>query len=266
MSRVLLVHWDVASLEERAGRLRRAGHVAEPLLPRGGASLASLAQDPPAAVVIDLSRAPSQGVAVAVALRQRRATRSVPVVFVDGTPEAVVRAHRLLPDAPTASWRGIAGALRRVMAQRPRQAPIVPGTMDAYSGAPLVKKLGIRAGARVALLGAPPGFERQLEGLPDDVVLARRGPERANLSILFAGSERSLRAGLAGLAARLAPGARLWIAWRKQASGHATDLTQARVRELGLATGLVDFKICAIDSTWSGLCFSRRVKRATKRS
>ena len=53
---------------------------------------------------------------------------------------------------------------------------------------------------------------------------------------------------------------RLWIAWPKKASGVETDLTQGYVRKTGLDSGLVDFKICAIDATWSGLCFTRRKK------
>jgi len=264
VARVGLIHWDAGSMQESAGRLRRAGFRVSPFVPRGAASLASVAEAPPACIVIDLSRLPSQGVAAAVALRQRKATRCIPLVFVAGAPEAVARARRTLPDVAHASWKGIGAAVRKACGARPGM-PVVPGTMDGYAGTPLVKKLGIRTGSRLALLRAPAGFERVLEGLPDDVTIVRRGLERAHVAIRFVRSAAELDAGLPQLARRLAEGARLWIAWPKQASGLATDVTQALVRERGLATGLVDFKICAIDSTWSGLCFTHRAAGRARR-
>jgi hypothetical protein len=265
MRRVVLIHWDAASMEERAGILRRAGYGVSAFIPRGAPSLKSVGEAAPAAIVVDLSRLPSQGVAVAVALRQRRATRPIPLVFMDGPPPARERARRLLPDVPRASARGIGSALRRALARPAAAPPIVPGTMDGYSGTPLVRKLGIRPGCRLALLRAPRGFERQLVGLPGDVRIDRRRLERADVGVFFVTRAASLVDAMPGLAARLAPGARLWIAWPKQASGVASDVTQALVRERGLAAGLVDFKICAIDATWSGLCFARRAAPRPRR-
>jgi hypothetical protein len=48
----------------------------------------------------------------------------------------------------------------------------------------------------------------------------------------------------------------LWILWPKQTSKLQTDLGQQLVQEAGLAAGMVDFKICSIDETWSGLRFT----------
>lgn len=50
----------------------------------------------------------------------------------------------------------------------------------------------------------------------------------------------------------------LWVAWPKKSSGRATDLTENLIRDIGLPTGWVDVKVCAIDGTWSGLKFLRR--------
>jgi len=261
MRRVVLIHWDAASMEKRAGILRRAGYVVSPFIPQGAPSLKSLADAPPSAIVVDLSRLPSQGVAAAVALRQRKTTRPIPLVFMDGSPEARARARKLLPDVTQASTTGIAAALRRALDRKPAAPPVVPGTMDGYSGTPLVRKLGIRPGSRLALLCAPRGFEHQLVGLPDDVRIARRDPSRVDVALFFVTKAATLSREFPALARRLAPGARLWIAWPKQASGVASDVTQALVRERGLATGLVDFKICAIDATWSGLCFTHRAAK-----
>ena len=132
-----------------------------------------------------------------------------------------------------------------------------------YSGTPLVKKLGIKSGSTVLLIGAPPGFRNALTGLPADVRLSVRETAAADLVIWFVASRRQLDEGIARRAASLtAPGAGLWMAWPKKASGVETDLTEDLIREAGLAYGLVDYKVCAIDATWSGLKFARRKDRA----
>jgi hypothetical protein len=130
--------------------------------------------------------------------------------------------------------------------------------MDSYAGTPLPRKLGIRAGATVALLGAPPGFERTLGPLPGGASLRRDARRPAAVVLLFAASSAALARRFPTVARAVADGGRLWIAWPKRASGAATDLTQAGVRAFGLERGFVDYKISAIDATWSGLCFARR--------
>jgi hypothetical protein len=130
-----------------------------------------------------------------------------------------------------------------------------------YSGTPLARKLGIKPGARLALIGAPEGFDATLGDIPDDVVVRRRlGREPFDVIIAFF-SERSMLEGrLSGLAAALDPAGGLWIAWPKRASGVPTDLTDTVVRGLGLAAGLVDNKVCAIDPVWSGLRLVYRLR------
>ena len=130
--------------------------------------------------------------------------------------------------------------------------------MDFYAGAPLAKKLGIRPGTAVALLEAPEGFERLLDPLPPDVEIRRGARGRATLVLLFAMSMRDMRKRFAAATRLLDQGGSAWIAWPKKASGIATDLNETAVRAFGLAAGWVDYKICAIDQTWSGLLFTRR--------
>jgi hypothetical protein len=127
--------------------------------------------------------------------------------------------------------------------------------MAGYSGTPLPKKLGIKEGHRVALVGAPGGFERALGALPGGVGLRRGLAGKAPLDVIVAFVTRrtELERALASLRRRMAPAAGLWIAWPKKASGVATDMTEDVVREVALPTGLVDNKVCAIDETWSGL-------------
>jgi hypothetical protein len=136
--------------------------------------------------------------------------------------------------------------------------------MAGYSGTPLAKKLGIKPDSLVALLGAPSGFERLLTGRPEGVRFTTRAAGAPALVIWFATSRRHLD-GRAPDVARLVSAGRagqagggLWIAWPKKASGVVTDLTEDIVRQAGLAHGLVDYKVCAIDATWSGLKFARR--------
>ena len=256
MAKVRLIHWNADEAEGRAQRLRRAGYEVEhpEFDPKG---LGRLAKEPPAAVVIDLSRLPSHGREVGLALRERKGTRAIPLVFVGGEEAKVEHTRKLLPDATYASWRGIKGALRRAIEAPPKQ-PVVPSSkLAGYSGTPLPKKLGIKAGMKVVLLGAPPSFEQTLGSLPEGVTLRHSARGARELTIWFVTSTRELSRRVGKLAAQVGDGG-LWIAWPKKSSPLATELGQNDVRREGLAAGLVDYKICAIDADWSGLKFSRR--------
>jgi hypothetical protein len=256
--RVVLIDWSPPLSAARHARwLRDAGYLVEVRAPQNGGEIKPLQDRPPYAFVIDLGRLPSQGCGVAVLLRQRRATRGVPIVFAGGEPEKVARVRGLLSDATYAEWRGIRGALKRALTAPPAR-PLVPSTMAGYSGTPLPKKLGFRPGSLVALLGAPPGFERKLGALPEGVCLQGRTRPRPRVIVLFALSRADLARRFPAPARALSEGGALWIAWRKKASGAKTDLDERAVREFGLQAGFVDYKICAIDETWSGLCFARR--------
>jgi hypothetical protein len=127
-----------------------------------------------------------------------------------------------------------------------------------YSGTPLVAKLGIKAGARVRIVNPPAGFAETLGTLPDGVTSASRGV--LDFAMLFVTRRVDLVKRFSGLRDRLAPAGMLWVSWPKQSSGAATDLTENVVRAVGLELGLVDVKVCAVDSTWSGLKFVKRLR------
>lgn len=135
--------------------------------------------------------------------------------------------------------------------------PAVPGAIAGYSGTPLPKKLGIRDNSRVLLVNPPERFERKLEPMPEAAETIEDA-SLASVAVLFARSEAELLAGFRPLAKTLPQKVAFWIAWPKQASGIKTDLKESVVREFGLAHGWVDYKVCAIDETWSGLCFARK--------
>lgn len=128
-----------------------------------------------------------------------------------------------------------------------------------YSGTPLWKKLGLKSGMRVFFSRPPAGLDALLSGAPGELDrLARLAS--FDLALAFADCERSLQAVLAKLEPKLAADGMIWVAWPKKASGVATDLGEDAVRRAGLALGLVDVKVCAIDATWAGLKFVRRVR------
>ena len=120
-----------------------------------------------------------------------------------------------------------------------------------YSGTPLPRKLGIKPGHRVALLGAPEALA--LPELPEDVRIVRRAGGQADVIVSFHVARADFARRLAILRAMMRPASGLWIAWPKRASKVATDMTEDVVREVALPTGLVDNKVCAIDDVWSGL-------------
>jgi hypothetical protein len=127
-----------------------------------------------------------------------------------------------------------------------------------YSGKPLPSKLGIKPGHRILLDGMPASIA--LGELPSDVtVVTRAGSRPFDVGILFAPTFDHLRRRFGILARHLSGPAALWVAWPKKASGLHTDLTENVVRDHGLDRGLVDVKVCAIDETWSGLKFVRRL-------
>jgi CheY-like chemotaxis protein len=264
MPRVVLVHWNSAELDERAARLRSSGFDVTGVSLVQRLDLRALDNNPPDAVVIDLGRLPSHGRSVAGALRQRKATRSIPLVFVGGDPEKVERARSMLPDVTYTDWKSLAAAIHRAI-RTPVDKPVVPDGIPGYSGTPLPKKLGIRARSTVALIGAPAGFERTLGTLPEHVRLSRAARGGADLILLFAKSRAHLEARFPVAAARLNDKGGLWIIWPKKTSGIASDLSETGVRARGLDSGFVDYKICAVDATWSGLLFARRRAAAAGR-
>jgi hypothetical protein len=127
-----------------------------------------------------------------------------------------------------------------------------------YSATPLPRKLGVREGARVLVLGAPQGFA--LAPLPNGVELATRARSPIDVVLLFTTRRSELTRRFAGLARALDPAGRLWVAWPKKAAGVDTDLTFESVQRVGLEAGLVDNKSASIDDVFQGLQFVVRLK------
>jgi CheY-like chemotaxis protein len=253
---VRLIHWNEIEAKEKAGKLRSAGYLVKydkftPALLRE--------RENPNAIIIDLSRLPSQGRDVAMALRSYKLTRAIPLIFVDGKAEKAERIRDQIPDAIYANWDHIIERLEDAIKHPPEEVSQTRSRLEGYAGAPLTQKLGIKPGHIVSLVGAPSGFRQTLGELPENVVLRDGVRDQSNLTLWFAKSRRELEERLRRMRV-LSKNAGLWIIWPKQTSRVQTDLGQPIVREAGIAAGMVDFKICSIDATWSGLRFTLREK------
>lgn len=256
MSRILLVHWNESEAAERARKIAKHGHKVLTLWNSEKPNLSEIRSSPPDLFVIDLSRLPSHGREMAGYFRRIKSTRQIPILFLDGDSERVKRARNLIPDAEFATSAEVKSAIPRAIRKAPLN-PVVPGTMAGYSGTPLPKKLGIRENFLAVLVNAPEQFERKLGPLAKGSEITSDA-SAANVAVLFVSSEAELARDFRPLVKTLPQKVALWIAWPKKASGVKTDLTENTVREFGLDLGWVDYKICAIDETWSGLCFARK--------
>ena len=262
MNRIRLIHWNANEAAERVEQLRAAGCQVDFAVLKGGGDLRDLATDPPDAVIIDLHRLPAAGRDMGLFLRKQGSTRRLPLVFAGGDPAKVARIRELLPDATYSSWSRIRESLDRAI-HNPPADPVVPDSaLAGYSRTPLPKKLGIKENMAVALIGAPEDFETTVGDVPDGVVFLRDRRNQTSaqcpLTIWFqpvaAGPGRRHAADVEGSTGKRPGLDRV----AEKASGVETDLTQPMSRKTGLAVGLVDYKICAIDKTWSGLLFTRR--------
>lgn len=107
------------------------------------------------------------------------------------------------------------------------------------------------------VVNPPADFSKTLGCLPESVTRVARGS--LDFGMLFVTKRTDLAKRFPGLRDRLASNGMLWIAWPKQSSGAPTDLNENVIRAIGLESGLVDVKVCAVDATWSGLKFVRRL-------
>ncbi len=137
------------------------------------------------------------------------------------------------------------------MATRPARPP--DAIAAGYSGTPLAKKLGIAAGARVAVIGAPGSYRASLEPLPAPVEFVDDADADCDLVHLFTAARGTLADALVRYRALLRPAAVVWVSWPKKAAKVPTDLTEDTIRAVALPLGFVDVKVCAVDAVWSGL-------------
>lgn len=130
---------------------------------------------------------------------------------------------------------------------------MTPSPLAGYSGTPLVKKLGVRAGDRVKTRGAPEEYADWLAPLPEGVTISSRLPGDVQVWHFFTRSEKELSSLLPRCQTEIVQNGCIWVSWPKRASGVLTDVTEDTIRKVALPMGLVDVKVCAVDEVWSGL-------------
>jgi hypothetical protein len=262
MAQVRLVCWKEDLAVERARVLKKAGLDidASPFNPAG--MITRLRENPPAVMLIDLDRLPSHGLAVAVMLRTSKSMRHTPIVFAGGAEEKVARVRGEVPDAIFTDWTKAAAAVKSAMKKAPFVVaqPVPP--MQRYTGSPLAKKLDLKAGTKAALIGAEEGFVELLGDLPEGVELQSRVTAGTKLMLWFVRAPHELAAAIEIAGARMVEGCSMWIIYPKKAGRYKVEFNQNDVRLAGLAVGLVDYKICAVDADWTGMKFARRRTRS----
>jgi CheY-like chemotaxis protein len=236
--RVAVISYDSADAASLTDRLRREGFDASAYQHLGQKGFRDLRAAPPDAILIDLMRMPSYGRAMGALLRESKPLRTIPLVFLEGDPEKTERVRTLLPDAGFATLPKIGAALRKA-GRGGSSAPIVPKLETA-----LAQKL--KVADTVRLVGAPDGFIDLLPGV--------RASDESETVLLFVRSAAALGRDLS----RFADTRRLWVLWPKKASGIRCDLTLPRIHEACGALGLVAYKTCSVDETWSGAAVARR--------
>ena len=227
---VRLVCWNAELARNRAELLETSGFEidASPLNPAG--LIGTFKANPPAVIVIDLDRLPSQGLGVAVALRNSKATCHIPIVFAGGAQEKVERVRGELPDAPYTAWTRVRAAVKQALRNAPLN-PVQPTPhMERFAGSSLAKKLGFKTGIKAALLGAPDGFADTLGDLPPGLELQSKLRKNTNLVLWFVRSQNELKAETEFMSARLPEGSSIWIVHPKQSSRYKADFNQNDIR------------------------------------
>ena len=260
LKQVQLIHWNAEEANQLSSLLESEGYVVdyEPFAPR---ALKKLRNNLPAAVVIDLSRLPSQGRDIAINIRHAKATRNIPIVFVGGDQQKVNQVKIHIPDALYTDYDHVNIVIKEAIAHPLKVTAIPKSIFEPYRHVPLAKKLGIKPNTKLVLIDPPKDFTKALGELPRTVTIQKQVSDQSDLVILFAEKEKDLQNSLDKIIDKLQPNAKLWIAWQKKSSEPHASVTQTTVRKAGLALGLVDYKISSFDATWTGLLFTRRKDR-----
>lgn len=257
--RVHVIHWRPAEAENLLQAVRAAGvqvsFCDDPAPPNVARQIREAA---PEVVVIDLSRLPSHGKEVAVWLRNRKATRAVPLVFVGGNAEKTAKVRALLPDAIYTDLSGIAAVLKGLPTPLASAEPVAPlPMMQRYGNRTAAEKMGVKPGMKIAVMDAPRDYPAVLGDLPEGSELIEEPAAGAHdVTIWFAHDPEGLLMALPKMA-RMAGRTKLWVLWKK---GSKNGITQNFVREAGIEAGLVDYKICSVNGVWSGIAFARSKK------
>lgn len=249
---VRLLHWNAAEATVIQSFLLNAGFQVEYDQTFDSTLMRKWRENPPTMFVIDLSRLPSNGREIAIALRQSPKTRQVPIIFCDGAPEKVKLVRDVLPDAAYCTCNELIETLKNI---RPMQTSVKPvSMMSRYGSRTTAQKLGITEESTVALINPPRNVSTVVGELPGGIEFIEQD---GAVTLCFVNSADGLRADMSRVRG-LATKTKLWILWRKKSAPGHDGVTDRLVRETGGDLGLVDYKICSVDETWSAMLFARK--------
>lgn len=249
MPRVLLLNSEGAEAKRLMEELRSGGYTVD--CRRNVGSVRALRESPPHAFVIDLARLPSHGRHFAMWIRSVESIRSIPVVFVDGDPARVEKLRTELPDAIYTSRAKLTGALRKA---RPLANPAL-----GYGNRTTAQKLGIKNGARVAVIDAPAGYAKLVGPLPPGASLEEEPDEALAGALWFVRDPEMYLAGLPRMRKLAAAKSRLCVIYPKQQAARKNSdagINLLLIREAAEAVGLAAYKTCSVDKTWSAILFT----------
>jgi CheY-like chemotaxis protein len=255
MPRVRVIHWKPAESSVLVDAVRAAGFEPEYDPAHTASEIArALKENPPDAVVIDLTRLPSHGREMAVWIRNRKSSRTLPIVFVDGEPDKLARVKDVLPDATYATRATLARALKTACKNRSASPVIPPSAMERFKAKTAAQKLGIAAATTVAVIDPPRDYASVLGPMPDDVEFLEDPAAVQKITLWFIRDAESMLAAVRRMRA-IAAATKLWILWPK---AQPNRFREGSIRELGIENGLVDYKICSVNDQWSGILFARK--------
>ena len=255
MARLRLFHWKPEEALPIADILRRAGFEVDYDAKFSPELFRAVRDAPPDGIVIDLSRLPSHGREVATVLRGNKHTRGIPILFLDGAPEKVAMVRQQLPDATYCERARLPAAIKKCLKDRPKD-PVVPiQMMDRYAARTTAQKMGITAGAKVAVIDAPRDYARVIGTLPEGAEFDEENWANCAVTVWFVEDPDAYLAALPKMR-RIAANSKLWVAWPKKAARKDSLLNENMIRDMAIESGLVDYKVCSVNETWSGLCFA----------
>ncbi|MBL8173973.1 MAG: hypothetical protein JNK48_04845 [Bryobacterales bacterium] len=242
MANLALIVWNQQEAEQHAAPLTALGHQVTAWHAASQAMLKQLRAAAPDVLIVDLNRLPSHGIQVALA------TRKTPIVFIEGDPEKTAKAKAKVPTAAYTTWKKLPSLLKNIGKLAPSTSSGKP--MDLYKETPIATKLGLDKARTIVAIDAPRSF---LNLLPPHIEIVDEN-QPASAVFCFTTDPRQLQSRIEQLAAR----SPVWIAWPKRAAKSASSLTMYSIREIAFSAGLVDYKICGIDSHWSAMLFTLR--------
>ena len=261
MSRIQLLHWNAIEARDYIDLLRANGYDVQYCAAFRPALMKSWRESPPDAFVIDLSRLPSHGREIAIALRHSPATQRIPVVFCEGAEKKISRIKAEVPDCIFAKRSTLRSALKRAIAHPPGD-PVTPkAMMDRYASRTSAQKLGIKPSSTVFLIDPPRNAASVIGELPPHVELLEfdlaetRDARRAAVTLCFVRDLDALQSTLSTLRGRAAD-TKLWLLWRNGAQKEHSAVTERVVRDRANSLGLVDYKICSVNQIWSAMLFA----------